>query len=205
MPRTLFPAPSLGLPGFDPARTRGPAPHGCRPSRLPLLGRSAYCGSEAQASAESFQPTWFLRALLRSRRAHRSSSPGLFCPPAPRAPAQLTGGRCCPPMWRSLSCCSCRCRSRACAGAGTRLSLGGDSAASWLPAGPSRTPKWQPQPPRPSGLPQPVLAARTTQSLFAAGGPRGRIQPSPLFLSPAADVIEETTGAAERPDEVSQS
>ncbi|VCX15661.1 unnamed protein product [Gulo gulo] len=40
---------------------------------------------------------WFLRALLRSRRAHHSSSPGLFCPQAPRGPAQLTVARCRPP------------------------------------------------------------------------------------------------------------
>lgn len=50
-----------------------------------------------------------------------------------------------------------------------------------------------------------MRAAATTQSLRAAGGPRGRTQPSPLFLGPAADVIEETTVAAERPDGVSQS
>lgn len=97
---------------------------------LPRHRRSAHCGSEAPASAESFLPMCLLRALLSLRRAHHSWSPGPFCPRAPRAPAQRTGAHCCPPKSRCGNYCCSRCRSWVCDCGRMRPSLGGGSAAS---------------------------------------------------------------------------
>lgn len=54
------------------------------------------------------------------------------------------------------------------------------------------------------GVPSAGARRRDPTSLRVAGGPHGWARPSLLFPNPAADVIEETTVSAERPDRGSQ-
>lgn len=52
---------------------------------------------------------------------------------------------------------------------------------------------------------QPMCASGTPRTLLAAGGPPGGIQPSPLYLDLAADVIKEPVISTELPNGASQS